>query len=201
MNGSPAPAAPSYAAAADLAFRTAMGGAPPGPIRAPAPPIPPPAAAGPAPTPFAWTPPPGFEPVPQDFLLYHPDYSDGRAIFGVLVDAIPVAYQHTGAADGTVVPALHGLIVQLIEETLVLDPSASRRIVAARPGQEIMVVADHLALRRLVRAGLDANGVAEVWLRPDPEVRLTYGPDHYAAWIVRFGKMFPRKAIKRTGAA
>ena len=51
-----------------------------------------------------------------------------------------------------------------------------------------------------MRAALDKQSVGEVWLRPDPQVRLQYGVDHHAAWITRHGKMFPRSSIKRAAA-
>lgn len=207
MNGTP-----SLRDAAEHAKRVALGQESPIAPPAPAPVIAasgivplgvPTTIAAPAlapPTPYAWEPPPGFDPVPQDFLLYHPDFCDGRAIFGILVDAIPLLFQRGPGTEGTVVPAVWGLIVQLMEDTLALDPSASRRVIVARPGQEIMVGADHVALRRLVRAALDPQSVGEVWLRPDPQVRLLYGADHHQAWITRHGKNFARKSIKRSAA-
>lgn len=149
------------------------------------------------PTPFAFEPPPGFTTIPQDFLVYHPDFGQGRAIYGMLVDAIPLLWTQASNSQG-VIPAMYGLIVQLIEETLVIDPTWNTAIVA-KSGQEIMVGADHVALRRLVRAALDPKQVGEVWLRPNLEMQVKYGEMDYRAWDTRAGRTFRRQDVKRTG--
>lgn len=222
MNGSIAPALSladaarlaSAAVAADLA--AAIGLAPPLPLpfQVPVPPPPPPApwpipgdprpaatVTGGAPvqappTPHAFEPPPTFQILAPDFALYHPDHCDGRSAYGILVDALPILFKRHHVDTNVMVPAIYGLVMILIEETLVLDFSGKRPVIA-KPGQEIMIGADHLKLARLVRAALDPKGVGEIWMRPDRDVRVAYGPDDYRSWDVRHGQMFPREQIKR----
>lgn len=165
----PAPEAPAEASAPELAA----------PEPAPEPIEPP--------TPFAWEAPPGFEPVPQDFLLFVPDRAQGRAILGILVDEIELPRDRsTGRA----------LVLVLLEPAPLV--TAEGTIVEGRPGQEVLVEVTHF-LRRLVRAARDRESVGELWLRPIGRMRAD-GGDSLTLWDIRHGKTFPRASVRRGGA-
>lgn len=138
------------------------------------------------PTPFAWEPPPHFEPVPQDFLLYSPDRSQQRALLGLLVDEIEFPRDRSMG---------RALVLVLLEPVPLV--TADGTLVMGRPGQEVLVEVTHF-LRRLVRAARDPNSVGELWMRPVGHMR-TDGGDTLTLWDIRGGKIFPRHTIKRGG--
>lgn len=140
------------------------------------------------PTPFAWSPPEGFEPVSQDFLIYSPDNNHGRACFGVLLDAIDIPRDKS---------TIKALVMLLIEATMAVD--ADGRVVEARAGQEVLVECSHF-LRRLLRAAHDQKSVGELWLMPVGKLAAE-GGDTITLWDIRGGKVYPREKFSRRGGA
>lgn len=138
------------------------------------------------PTPFAWESPPGFEPIPQDFLLYSAERSQGRALLGILVDEIELPRERsTGRA----------LVLVLLEPVPLV--TADGTLVEGKPGQEVLVEVTHF-LRRLLRAAKDREQVGEVWLRSVGWMAADSG-DRLPLWDLRHGRTFPRSSVKRGG--
>lgn len=155
------------------------------PIVAPAPPAPfPERVSTPTGPEFGFSPPPSFEVVPPDFVLYDPERSGSRSILGILHNSIELPKQNSSG---------RALVITCMEPTLVVDNSG--RVFESAVGQDIIVEASFW-LVCLVRRAMHKEKVGEVWLKPIRKV-LCAGGDFQYEWEIRSGRLHDRETFRQ----
>lgn len=133
---------------------------------------------------FGFSPPPSFEVVPPDFVLYDPERAQGRSILGILHGSIELPKQHSAG---------RALVITCMEPTLVVDNSG--RLFESTIGQDIIVEATFW-LVCLVRRAMHKEKVGEVWLRPLRKL-LCAGGDYQYEWEIRSGRLHDRDTFRK----
>ncbi len=155
------------------------------PVAAPAPPAPfPERVSVPSGPEFGFAPPPSFEAVPPDFVLYDPERANGRAILGILHHTMELPKQHSAG---------RALVITCMEPTLVVDNTG--RVFESAIGQDIIVEATFW-LVCLIRRAMDKDKVGEIWIRPLRKV-MCAGGDYQYEWEIRGGRLHDRTTFRQ----